>query len=159
MHTVLLLLGGNIGKVKENFDRAISRLAGHGEISAVSRLYRTEAWQMDDAPDFLNQAILLKTSLEPLELLKVTRSIEDESGRIRDTDGYQSRALDIDILLVDEDIIDTVDLKVPHPRMHQRKFTMVPAAEIAGKWLHPILNKDLNTLNNDCRDSLPVVSL
>ena len=161
MHSVLLLLGGNLGKVQENFARAVVNLSSHGEVMAISRLYRTEAWHMNKAPEFLNQAIILNTEMEPLQLLGITRNIEDEAGRNKDelSDEYQSRTLDIDILLVDEEIIDTLQLKVPHPRMHLRKFTMIPAAEIAGNWLHPVLNKDLNSLRDECTDSLLVLSL
>lgn len=161
MHTVLLLLGGNIGEVKENFAQAIAKLSDYGRIKSVSGLYRTHAWRMDDAPDFLNQALLLETGLAPRKLLVITAGIEDEAGRKRggSKNGYRSRELDIDILLVDEEIIDTPELLVPHPRMHERKFTLVPAAEIAGHWQHPVLKKDLDTLNNECTDSLPVEAL
>jgi 2-amino-4-hydroxy-6-hydroxymethyldihydropteridine diphosphokinase len=158
MHTVLLLLGGNLGRVEENFAEAITKLEKHAEVIAVSQLYRTQAWKMQEAPDFLNQAVILRTSLSPHELLQHTGNIEQELGRERDAypGAYQSRTLDIDILLVDEDIIDTSELKVPHPRMHLRKFTLVPAAEIAGGWRHPVLGKNLERLNKDCTDALNV---
>ena len=155
MHTVLLLLGGNIGRVKDNFASAISRLELHGKIAGVSGLYRTEAWGMGaDVPDFLNQAVILRTTLSPVELLKLTLSIEAEFGRLRANVAYQSRPLDIDILLVDNSVIDSPELTVPHPRMHLRNFTLLPAAEIAGDWRHPVLGKSIETLMKESADPL-----
>ncbi len=157
IHTALLLLGGNLGEVLRSFDQAILRLEDHGSIVAVSKHYRSEAWGMDQAPDFLNQALILETPCDPADLLRATCAIEDELGRTRnDSVGYLSRTLDIDILLMDQLIIDTVDLSIPHPRMHLRSFTMQPAAEIAGDWQHPILKKNLKTLAIECSDLLKV---
>lgn len=160
MHTALLLLGGNLGNVKEAFDQAAAELEKHGRIRARSGLYRTAAWGMGDVPDFLNQALVLETELEPDGLLSVLQQIEEEAGRFRDkSPGYQSRELDIDILLIDDLTIDSDHLVVPHPRMHERNFTLVPAAEIAGNWLHPVFRKSVDALRAETADTLKVVAV
>ena len=160
IHTALLLLGGNLGEVLGSFDQAILKLEDHGTVRAVSKHYRSEAWGMDQAPDFLNQALIIETSHHPADLLKIILAVEDELGRTReDSTNYQSRTLDIDILLMDQLIIDTADLSIPHPRMHLRSFTMQPAAEIAGEWQHPIFLKSLETLASECADTLKVEAL
>ena len=157
MHTVLLLLGGNLGAVKERFNEVIATLRELGDIISSSSLYRSEAWGMGEAPDFLNQALVIRTPLKPEELLLQLKEIELSFGRQRkDSSAYESRTMDIDILLIDTLIIETPSLTVPHPRMHQRKFTMIPAAEIAGNWHHPVFNKKLASLAKDCEDTLKV---
>lgn len=129
------------------------------KIEKASGLYQTEAWGMEDVNDFLNQALMVKTSLEPEELLKVTEEIEQEAGREktnRDNKGYESRKLDIDILLFDDRVIQKHGLTIPHPRMHLRNFTLLPLAEIAPDWTHPVLNKKVEELMDKTPDKLSV---
>lgn len=157
MHTTLLLLGGNLGDVKNSFCAAREVLRKHGTILAISKLYRSEAWGMEHAPEFLNQALIFKTDLKPEGVLEVTMAIEATLGRVRSgSSGYESRPLDIDILLVDQQVMESDKLTIPHARMHLRSFTLIPAAEIAGDWLHPLLNRDLHTLAIECQDGLKV---
>ncbi len=157
MHTSLLLLGGNLGELRANFDLATQSLLEHSKLQARSGIYRSEAWGMENAPDFLNQAVIIQTELEAIQLLNLILKIEDEIGRVRNNvSGYQSRILDIDILLFNQDFIETEHLSIPHPRMHLRNFTLIPAVEIAGDWVHPLLNKDLRTLADECKDKLVV---
>ena len=159
-HAALLLLGGNLGPVANNFTRARRLLEEFGHISSVSGLYRSEAWGMHSAPDFLNQALVLETEMAAPELLASSLQVEHRLGRERDAAaGYQSRTLDIDILLYDDLIIETDFLRVPHPRMHERRFTLMPAAEVAGNWRHPGLGKTIAHLLEECTDDLVVEAL
>ena len=131
MNQAFLLLGGNIGNRKENLANARSQLGKKcGSALVASRLYETAAWGKADQPAFLNQALKLGTSLAAAELMNTILEIELQMGRRRD-EKYGPRIIDIDILLFNDEIIDLDFLKIPHPRMQDRRFVLVPLAEIA----------------------------
>jgi 2-amino-4-hydroxy-6-hydroxymethyldihydropteridine diphosphokinase len=126
-----LSLGGNVGDVPRAFIKALKALAAGGaEVAACSSVWRTPPWGKVDQPDFFNIAVLVRTSLDPRALLALCLDIEKSAGRIR-AERYGPRTLDIDILTYGDKIIDEPGLTVPHPRMLERAFVLVPLAEIA----------------------------
>ncbi len=153
-----LLLGGNIGETSvliNNATELIELLCGR--ILKRSSLYQSESWGFKSENPFLNQVILIETTLEPEELLKTILSIEQKMGRERNATGaYQSRLIDIDILFYENIIINTETLKIPHPLLHKRRFTLMPLNEIAKDYIHPVLLKSINQLLTDCDDELIV---
>ena len=126
-----------------------------GPILKQSSVYQTAAWGITAQPDFLNMVILLETVLSPTELLTAILKIETTLGRHRDVK-WGPRIIDIDILFYNNDIVNTPELIIPHPFLHERKFTLTPLAEIAPMYVHPLLNKTMIALLHDCDDKLEV---
>lgn len=149
----LILLGANLGDIKQSFNNAINEIKQFGFINNFSSLYLSPSWGFK-APDFINQAIILETELTPFELLDKLLCIEEKMGRKRIGEGYQSRTIDLDVILIKDVIIHSEKLTVPHIKMHERKFVLVPCNEIAPKWNHPILNKSINELLEHCEDTI-----
>ena len=149
MAIAYLSLGTNLGNKRRNLITAAALLAERvGDILALSGFYETEPWGFDSENTFLNAALKLRTSLSPSALLTVTQAIEKELGRIvKSKDFYQDRVIDIDILLYDDLVLDTVDLKIPHPLMVKRAFVLNPLSEIAPFVVHPILKQSIKDLN------------
>lgn len=115
-----------------------------GDVLALSGFYETEPWGFRSENTFLNGALQLETSLSPLELLKATQQIEVNMGRTQKSNGvYHDRIIDIDILLYDDLVMQSPELTLPHPLMHQRSFVMEPLAEIAPNVVHPVFNKSI----------------
>lgn len=158
IHTCFLLLGSNLGPKTENLRFAIREIKIRaGTISKQSALYASEAWGFDSKEEFLNVVIEIHTRLSPHALLKTLQDIEKQAGRKREQNsGYTSRTLDIDILFFDEVIMDTTELVIPHPRLHQRRFTLEPLYEIAPGFIHPGLKTPISTLLKNCKDQLAV---
>ena len=149
MAIVFLGLGSNLGNRNEQLLAAINLLSEKaGNNPVFSDFYETEPWGYSSPNPYLNVAVQLKTSLSPFELLTVTQQIERELGRTTKTkEGqYADRHIDIDILMYDDLILQTPELVLPHPRMHQRLFVLQPLAAIAPKLLHPVLNKTIMEL-------------
>ena len=154
-----LLTGGNMGNRSEFLQKAREALElSCGKILKASSLYETAAWGRQDQPAFLNQALLLQTKLSAEALLGKILQIERELGRERDQK-YGPRTLDIDILLFNDDIIDTEKLVVPHPQLPLRRFALMPLAEISGGKRHPFLEKTITELLAQCPDPLDVQKL
>ena len=152
-----LLLGSNLGDRAALLRQARARLAATaGPIEAESGLYETAAWGRQDQPAFLNQALAVRTALSPVDLLAACLATEQQAGRER-LERWGSRTLDVDILFFGEAIIATPALCVPHPRLAERRFALVPLAEIAGSRQHPQLRETIDTLLARCADPLPVV--
>lgn len=157
MIKLYLLLGGNLGNKQQVFAEARTRLEKHiGPISVRSAIYETEPWGFESEDLFWNQALELKTTLSPEEVLKQTQLIELELGRIRKEKQYNSRIIDIDILFFGDQIIKTANLTVPHPRIQERKFALVPLCEIAADFIHPLFRKSIRKLLDECPDQLKV---
>jgi 2-amino-4-hydroxy-6-hydroxymethyldihydropteridine diphosphokinase len=152
-HTAYLLLGSNQGNSMHMLAEAIRLIeVNAGEVVAKSSVYRTEPWGNKEQQDFLNQALCIQTPLAAHDLLKQLLNIETQMGRIRHQK-WEPRMIDIDMLFFDEDIIQTIDLVIPHPLMHERKFTLLPMSEIAATMLHPVLKKNILTLLKETADT------
>ena len=151
MHKIVYLsLGSNIGDRAANLNSAIERLGALGTIEKISSFYETEPVEFTAQPWFLNIAVKLDTEKMPKQLLAGILDIEQQMGRRR-TQKKGPRAIDIDILLFGNSIIDTKGLTVPHPAMHERRFVLEPLAEIAPEVRHPVFKRTLSEL----RDALP----
>ncbi|WP_046247295.1 2-amino-4-hydroxy-6-hydroxymethyldihydropteridine diphosphokinase [Hymenobacter terrenus] len=151
-----LLLGSNLGDRAALLRQAQTALvAAAGPIVAESGIYETAAWGREDQPAFLNQALGVRTRLAAADLLTVCLAIEQAAGRER-REHWGSRTLDVDILLFGEEIIATPTLTAPHPRLAERRFALVPLAEIASALVHPQLDTTINELLARCPDVLPV---
>ncbi|HSN50082.1 MAG TPA: 2-amino-4-hydroxy-6-hydroxymethyldihydropteridine diphosphokinase [Bacteroidales bacterium] len=146
-------LGTNLGNREENLKKAIDKInMDAGEVVSISLKYKTEPWGFKSKDHFLNMVVRIKTSLEPVDLLKQLLKIEMEAGRIRGTEKYSSRIIDIDLLLYGNEIINKPYLKVPHPLIQERKFVLVPLCDVAAEMIHPVLKKTFAELLKDCRD-------
>ena len=131
MVEVLLGLGGNLGDPAAAIAAALARLDAAGvRVTRRSHLYRTAPWGVTDQPDFLNLCAAAETTLAPRALLSLVQRIEAELGRER-RERWGPRTIDIDILAYGDDVVNEPDLKIPHPRMTERAFVLVPLAEIA----------------------------
>ena len=148
MAIAYLALGTNIGNKRRNMITAAALLAERvGDVLALSGFYETEPWGFQSENTFLNAAFQLDTSLSPLELLKATQEIEIEMGRTQKSNGaYHDRIIDIDILLYEDLVLQTPELTLPHPLMHERLFVMEPLAEIAPNVIHPVFKKPVISL-------------
>lgn len=140
---VILSLGTNLGNKQENLQIAIQHIAKKvGKVIAQSSVIETESWGFVSENTFLNMVIKVETSLSPFEVLKKTQKIEKLMGRTEKTHGaYQDRIIDIDIILYEDIILDTPELKLPHPLFLQRDFVLKPLCEIAPEFIHPVLGK------------------
>ena len=156
MRTAHLLIGGNLGNRKENLAKAVSLINEQcGSLTRSSSIYETEAWGNTDQPSFLNQALEISTSLTARLLMRRVLRIEEEMGRIR-KEKLGPRIIDIDILLFENEIHDLRFLKIPHPEMQNRRFVLVPLAEINSNLQHPVLKKTIAELLEECPDNLEV---
>lgn len=126
-----------------------------GKIAKESRLYETQAWGLTNQPDFINQALEVETTLSPQETLQKLLAIETDMGRIR-TEKWAERTIDIDILLFADVIVQEADLQIPHPRLPERNFALVPLMELAGETEHPILKTTIEDIYMESKDTLDV---
>lgn len=153
MNNVYLLIGGNMGERMANLAAARARLnIDCGRIIATSSIYETEAWGYKEQPAFLNQALAIETTLEAEKLMEEILKIEMVLGRKREIP-LGPRIIDIDIIYFNDEIINSSNLTIPHPSMADRKFVLIPLAEIAPSFMHPILLKTNEVLLKECGDS------
>lgn len=156
MNTAYLLIGGNTGERLQNLTTACNNIEEQiGRIVKQSAVYETAAWGSASPNAFLNQVIQVQTSYRPKEILNIALGIEKQMGRKRLIKN-EDRIIDIDILFINDDIILGKGLRVPHPLLQDRKFTLIPLAEIAPNYVHPIFEKTITTLLAECTDTLNV---
>ncbi|MEJ7740851.1 MAG: 2-amino-4-hydroxy-6-hydroxymethyldihydropteridine diphosphokinase [Chitinophagaceae bacterium] len=151
-----LLTGGNVGNRFFYLSQAVNIIQSLcGKVAAKSSLYETAPWGNTEQAAFLNQALELHTSFAAEDLMNFLLLIEEKMGRKR-LKRYEPRIIDIDILLFNDEIINTFRLVVPHPELPNRKFVLLPLSEIAGNHQHPVLHKTMNQLLIECPDRLAV---
>lgn len=152
MNMSYLLIGGNegdrtawLGNARENIEKSA------GRITQQSSIYETAAWGKTDQPDFLNQVLQVRTSLDAPALMGALLGIEEKMGRRR-TGKYDSRTIDIDILFFNEEVIEQPGLVIPHPEVQNRRFALVPMEEVAPLYIHPVIRKSIRELLAECPD-------
>lgn len=147
-------LGSNMGDKAANLKRAIEELGKvpGNKVLAVSSFYETEPVGNIEQDWFINAAVKIETGLTPRELLEVLLKIEKELGRVRD-ERWGPRAIDLDILLYDDLVLNDEGLVIPHPYLHERGFVLVPLSEIAPEVIHPIFKKSIQELLEELEDS------
>jgi 2-amino-4-hydroxy-6-hydroxymethyldihydropteridine diphosphokinase len=153
MHQVFLSIGGNLGNKRANFDKVYTHIQNElGYIILRSSVYETPAWGFNSEDPFWNQVLCIETHLNPSEILEKIKKIDAAFGRKRNSEGYSSREMDVDILYFDDQTINTENLTIPHPLMHKRLFVLVPLAEIAPRFVHPVLKLISIEMQNSCED-------
>jgi 2-amino-4-hydroxy-6-hydroxymethyldihydropteridine diphosphokinase len=145
MPTIYLSLGSNLGDRLANFDAALAALPPAVKVLNRSFIYETEPWGVTDQPAFLNMVIQGETSLSPTDLLSRLKHLEKQLGRLPSI-RYGPRLIDIDILLYNDLVLDTPGLTLPHPHLHERAFVLVPLADLAPNFIHPVLRRPIQTL-------------
>ena len=140
-----LALGTNLGDRPANLRAAIEALSPEINVIAESKVYETPPWGFENQPDFLNMAVKCETTLEPESLLKRLKRLEVQLGR-EQSFRWGPRLIDIDILFYDNLILKSKSLTIPHPRLHERAFVLVPLADIAPDFIHPVLKKTIQEL-------------
>jgi len=150
---LILHIGSNIGDREENLSTCLRLLNIHcGEIINKSDIYATEAWGIKDQPEFLNQAIHLKSYQSPEDILKNIQKIECIIGKEKEFH-WGPRRIDIDIIFYGNEIIETDSLTIPHPMMQKRAFVLLPLMDIIPDYIHPSLKLSIRKLSEDCMDS------
>lgn len=144
-HKIYLALGTNLGDRTNNLRDAVAAFAPEVRVFAQSPIYETAPWGFDDQPDFLNQVIAAETDLSPLALLAHLKDIESRLGR-KPSFRNGPRIVDLDILFYDDCVVQEDELVIPHPRLHQRAFVLVPLVDLAPTFQHPILRCNIQTL-------------
>lgn len=144
-HSVYIALGSNVGDRLENLRSAIYSFEPEITPLICSAVYETPPWGYHDQPSFLNQVLLATTNLSPQDLLAHLKKLETDLGRVK-TFKNGPRVIDLDLLLYDADVIESPPLIIPHPRMDERAFVLVPLAEIAPDLIHPVLRQTIQAL-------------
>lgn len=151
------MLGTNLGNKAQNLQDVTVHLSEQaGQILQSSSVYETMPWGFTDQPSYWNQVLLIQTTLLPQELLQIINTIEKELGRKRRI-RWEARIIDIDIIYFNDLVIETDTLSIPHPRIASRRFALVPLAEIAPRFVHPVLGITNQVLLDNCLDTLAVV--
>ena len=156
-HKVYLSLGSNKGDRLKHLQDAVDLIFKRiGKVNSISKVYNTPSFGFE-SDDFLNTCISLETEFEAKAFMKILLTIENDLGRIRSKNkGFEARTIDLDILLFDEEIVNSKTLIIPHPELQKRKFVLQPLHDIAPKLQHPKLNKTISDLLNDCEDKSEV---
>jgi 2-amino-4-hydroxy-6-hydroxymethyldihydropteridine diphosphokinase len=159
MAEVFILLGGNVGDKCKIFTKTREMINDRiGNLTKSSSIYVTEPWGFDSEL-FWNQALVVETRLLPLEILDVAQSIETTMGRIKTSKYYEPRTMDIDLLFYDDLLLDTPRLTLPHPKIAERRFVLVPLNEIAPDKHHAVTGLTIRELLFLCTDLLNVEKL
>lgn len=144
-HTIYIALGTNLGERMNNLRTATTTLSPDVTVLAKSHIYETPPWGYENQPAFLNMVVKAETGLEPGTLLKYLKQIEAELGRERNF-RWGPRLIDLDILFYDNLIIESPPLVIPHPRLHERAFVLVPLVDVAPDYIHPLLDRSVRKL-------------
>ena len=151
-----LHLGSNQGDRKVQLARAIQMIEESiGPVLGSSAMYETEAWGKTDQNDFINIALEVEHYMTPNQLLKTINKIEEQIGRVR-LEKWGPRLIDIDIIFIEDIVVDTEKLTIPHRLMHKRNFVLYPMVEIASEFIHPVFHEKLSTILEDCEDETEV---
>lgn len=160
INDVVLSLGSNLGNREENIDFAVQQLENYfnTEVSSSS-IYETQPWGFETENLFLNSCVVFKTSESPETILKVLKEIEIEMGRVKKSqkNEYFSRVIDLDILYVGNQIINTSELVVPHPLLYERSFVLVPLLELLPNFIDPVKKQKISVLKSYLNDHKDVI--
>ncbi len=156
MNKAVLLLGTNVGDRPGNLERATAEITRVlGKVVQQSSIYETAPWGNINQENFLNSVIVIQSEMKAEEMMQNILTIEEKMGRMRMIK-WEPRIIDIDILFWGDEIIFTKNLIVPHPNLHERKFTLVPLAELMPGFIHPVLKKSVSDLLVELNDTLEV---
>ncbi len=156
MNKTYLLLGSNIGDSMKHLAHSKKLIQKNiGKIKRASSVYSTSAWGNENQNDFLNQVLVIDTTMNSSEAMKAILDIEQQMGRIR-TRKNAPRIIDIDILFFNKEIIQSKALSLPHPLIQERKFVLTPLNELSPSFIHPVFNKTIHQLLIKCKDTLMV---
>lgn len=154
MIEVYLGIGGNLGDRLKNIEQVLNLISERISVpEKLSSVYVSEPWGFEHAKYFTNAVVMIKTNKTADEIFTITTAIELEMKRVRSNSGYQGRTMDIDILFYGEQIIENESLTVPHPKISERLFVLLPMCEIAPDFIHPEIGKDILQLLRECSDS------
>lgn len=156
MNTITILLGGNIGNTQHYLHNAERLLIDRiGPILQSSSVYESEPWGFESSQWFLNKVVqVISYELQATRILEICQEIEKDLGRVKgNVDGYESRPIDIDILFINNEIITLPHLIVPHPKLHLRRFTLMPLQEIMNDFIHPVIGENIGDIARSCTDS------
>jgi 2-amino-4-hydroxy-6-hydroxymethyldihydropteridine diphosphokinase len=158
MRRVFLGLGSNLGNREENLEQALLRISEYiGPVVSRSSIYETEPWGFESSDQFLNLVAEVRTDLRPSGVIGRLLMIESFLGRLRDGKQYSSRVIDIDILFYGNRRMNRASLIIPHPKIPDRKFVLVPLCEMAPDFIHPVIGKTVSELLKVCPDTSKVV--
>lgn len=142
-----LALGTNLGHKQENIQQALHFLnSAPFQLGKVSAVYETAPWGFTSDHGFLNACVQVYTTATPIQVLHLVKQYEQDRGRVKRTGGYADRVMDIDILFCGNQVLDTTELVIPHPHLHQRAFVLKPLYDIYPDWVHPVLKKTVGEM-------------
>jgi len=146
-------IGTNLGNREDNLKNALAMIGEYiGTVRKTSSVYETEPWGFRSENEFLNMVAEVETDLPPSGVLGRILMIEAHSGRIRNSKEYSSRVIDLDILFYDDLVLNEKSLVIPHPKIPDRRFVLVPLFEVAPDLIHPVLKKSIRRLLKECKD-------
>jgi 2-amino-4-hydroxy-6-hydroxymethyldihydropteridine diphosphokinase len=156
MNRAVLLLGSNTGDLPGNLNLALKLIAAKiGTINTLSHIYKTEPWGLTDQPFYYNQVVEVLTDFDAHRLMDNLLEIETDIGRKR-TEKWAPRIIDLDILYFNDEIVNERGLTIPHPHLHERRFTLAPLTEVFPEMIHPVLKKKNSDLLASLNDTLSV---
>lgn len=154
MYRGIILLGTNLGDKNGNLVRARNELAKDCKVVSISAIYETPSWGYESNETFYNQALDCTFDDSPNDFINKCLNVEKRLGRYRVEGGYSDRTMDIDILAIENVVMDSEELIVPHPRLHLRKFALIPFQELWPNWIHPIFNFGIDVMLERCDDEV-----